>query len=182
MENETIQKPIPTYVDLFEQLKASRKEEILKEIFELPLEKDFIPPIGLPIPASDEVLILPVMQNETTRASGIILQSSGDVANDRKIGIVARVGFLVHKPLLIGMRVFFENKANHFRIDGTDGNEYLMILQHNIYCIATPQTYVVPEFKTRLMKRDEERKKGFENVKGDIKDIKIDITKPKGTA
>jgi len=151
-----------SYTEQFEQFKADRKEAILKEIFELPLEEGFTPPMSLPIPASDEVLILPVMQNETKRASGIILVSNGTVANDRKMGIVARVGHLVSKPLRIGQRVIFENKANHFRIDGSDGNEYLMILQHNIYAICTPQTYVVPEFKTKIMKRNEDRAKGLQ--------------------
>src|SRR3990167_111464 len=155
------------YTEYFEKFKAERKEAILKEIFELPLDESFIPANSFPIPASDEVLILPVMQAENKRASGIILVSEGTVANDRKIGIVARCGHLVSKPLRVGQRVIFENKANHFRIDGTDGNEYLMILQHNIYCICTPQTYVVPEFKTKLQKRDDDRKAGFEAVKKD---------------
>lgn len=156
-----------TYTEQFEKLKADRKEEILKEIFELPLEEGFIPAIGLPVPLADEVLILPVMQNEKTRASGIVLLSTESVANDKKIGIVARVGHEVRKPIKLGMRILFENKANHFRIDASDGNEYLMILQHNIYCACTPQNYVVPEFKTKLQKRDEERKTGFEAVKKD---------------
>ena len=160
-----------TYTEQFEQMKADRKEAVLKEIFELPLEENFIPPIGLPIPAENEVLILPVMQSETKRASGIILVSEGTVANDRKIGIVARCGYLVRKPLRIGQRVIFENKSNHFRIDGSDGNEYLMILEHNIYCICTPQTYVVPEFKTKLMKRNEERAEGLKRTNEDAQKV-----------
>lgn len=156
-----------TYTEQFEKFKADRKEAILKEIFELPLEEDFVPPMSLPVPLTDAVLLLPIMQNETVRASGIKLLSTGDVANDRKMGIVARIGSGVILPIKIGHRVIFENRGNHFRIDGSDGNEYLMILQHNIFAICTPSTYIVPEFKTKIMKRDEERKAGFEAVKKD---------------
>lgn len=165
-----------SYTEQFKKLKAEREEAVLKEIMELPLEDGFIPPIGLPIPLSDEIILLPVMQNETTRASGIILPSAGDVSNDRKTGIIARIGPLVQKNLRIGMKVLFESRGNHFRFDATDGNEYLMVLQHNVYCAATPQTYVVPEFKTKLQKRDEERRKGFETVKNDER-AKLNMSK-----
>lgn len=159
-----------TQKEKLDKHRAEQQEAILKELAELPLEENFVPPLGLGIPLGDEVILLPIMQNETKRASGIIMPSTGNVANDRKMGIVARIGPLVVKPIKIGMKVIFENRGNHFRIDGTDGNEYLMILQHNIFCAATPQTYIVPEFKTKLQLRDDERKEGFERVRKDEQD------------
>jgi co-chaperonin GroES (HSP10) len=168
MQNE---KTKTTYTEQFEQMKADRKEAILKEIEELPLEKDFEPPIGLPVPLLDALFVLPVMQSDTVRASGIKLLSNGDVANDRKMGIVARIGANVDLPIKIGSRVLFENRANHFRIDAADGNEYLLILKHNIFAICTPQTYVVPEFKTKIMKRNEERAEGLKRTGDDAQKV-----------
>ncbi len=160
-----------TQLQKLEKLKLERQEAILKELSELEPEKDFVPPDGLPIPLADEIILLPVMQNENVRASGIKLLSQGDVSNDRKTGIIARIGATVSKPVFIGMKVLFESRGNHFRFDATDGNEYLMVLQHNVYCAATPQTYVVPEFKTKIMKRNEERAEGLKRTGDDANKI-----------
>jgi len=143
-------------------MKKDKLPTVLEEIDSLELS-DFQPPKGLIIPFRDEVIILPIMQNETKRASGIVLLANGNTANDRKIGIVARLGPSVSLPIKIGMKIAFEPRGNYFRFNGTDGNEYLLMLQHHIYGAVTPETYIVPEFKDKIEKRNDARKEGIAN-------------------
>lgn len=141
-----------------------REQEILAAIESLPTDDTFKLCPGLPIPFRDAVLILPWIQNEQKTAAGIIIPGFGDSANDRQIGFVAAIGPKVDLPIKIGMKVYFERKANHYAINGKDGNVYLMMIQHYVYCAWTPDSYYIPEWKTREEKRNDARREGLENV------------------
>lgn len=137
---------------------------VLEEIEALELEDGFNPIAGLPIPFRDMVMILPVIQGDKKTASGIILPGNSDAANDRKIGIVTRMGPDVNIPIKIGMKVFFESKGNYYYINGSDGNMYLFMHQHMIYGACTPTSYFVPAWKDKDQKRRESRIEGLKNV------------------
>lgn len=165
-----------------EQLKKEmkeREEKTLTEIANLPLEEGFVPVEGLPIPFRNEVLLLPIMQGEKKTASGIIMPAFTDKANDKKLAIVAAIGPNVTLPIRVGLRVLFDNRGNYFRINAQDGNEYLMTIENFIYAAATPETYIVPEFRSKLEKRNDARKEGFDNKMKDDK-ITTDIITGKG--
>lgn len=169
-----------TQEEIFETERAKRKEEVLRELANLPIHNEWIAPRGLPIPMRDELIILPLKQNETKTASGIIMPLNGDASNDRKLAVIARIGPLVTLPVRIGMKVWFDPAGRYFRFVNTDdGNEYLLMIQHLIHGAATPETYCVPEFKDKIEKRNDSRREGMARVEADEKRI---FETPKGEA
>lgn len=150
-------------------MKQEEKNKVIQEIEALGVDEDFVPAKGLPIPLRDAVIILPWMQGDRKTASGIILTSAASDANSKKIGYIARIGPTVNLgfDVEIGMRVWFENKANHFQIDASDGNTYIMVPQHYVYCIWTPDSYEIPHFKDKSEKRRDARREGLANVAKD---------------
>lgn len=172
MENET-------FVQKLERERIERKEEILKEIYAIESEDEWTPPLGLPIPFKNQILLLPAVQKDRKTPSGIFLRGNGDKEGDTKIGIIARLGADVSLPIKISQRVLFDAYQNYFQILHSDGNTYLVVNEHNIYCAVTPETYIVPAFKGRMEKRNDSRREGLENVK---KLEALDIENPKGNA
>lgn len=160
-----------TGLSLEEKMKkevAARKEAILKEIHELELD-NFQVPEGLPIPYRDALVVLPIQQNETKRASGIIIPAGhiGDPANSKKMGIVCRIGPDVTLPVTIGSKVYFDSSARYFNINGNDTNVYLLMYQHHIFAAVTPGSYPVPSYYTREQERMIERREGLARVAQD---------------
>lgn len=163
---------IKNYADEFNKSTLERKEAILKEIAELSIEESFKAPDSLPIPLRDEIMILPVMQDENKTAEGLYVpEGSAENPDSNKLGIVARLGSEVTLPIRIGMKIWFSPNKNYFQIMGKDGNVYLLMIQHNIHCIATPESYPIPTFRTNLEIRNDERREGLKRTNDDAQKL-----------
>lgn len=167
-----------TFTQKIERERAERKEEILKEISNLEPEENWTPIKGLPIPFRSSILLLPVVQKDRKTASGLFLRGNGDKDTDMT-GIVARIGSEVQLPVFLGQKVLYDRQQNYFQTLGSDGNTYIVVNEHNIYCAVTPETYIVPAFKGRMEKRNDSRKEGFANV---AKLEALNLENPKGDA
>jgi hypothetical protein len=158
-------------------MENAHKEEMLKIISELPIDKEYVDVKGMFIPLADEVILLPVNQDTFKSKIVKIIETS------KTFGIIHAIGPDCRKPLHIGMRVMFDPKANTIDIVGPDGRLYLFMMVHNVFCAVTPESHILPmsgTYKTKLELRNEERFDGMTNAnKRDIEKLQLANEKTK---